>query len=112
MSDGSVFESAGGQTLTGSYSYFTSYFMPNSVTKLLLTSTYDVYDKNATPEHPEGNLIRKDCQATNTLDISRLFDRHTVANSGVRYTVNITIKPTYLYVLSEPDLNSPMMEVE
>ena len=112
LSDGSVFESAGGQTLTGSYSYFTSYFMPNSVTKLLLTSTYDVYDKNATPEHPEGNLIRKDCQATNTLDISRLFDRHTVANSGVRYTVNITIKPTYLYVLSEPDLNSPMMEVE
>ena len=112
VSDGVVFTSATGQTLTSAYSTFQSHFMPHDVTKLLLTSTYDVYDKNVTPEHPEGNLIRKDCKATNTLDISRLFDRQTVANRGVRYTVNITIRPTYLYMLSEPDLDSPTMVVE
>lgn len=106
-----VMESEDGVTLTTEPTTFQSHFMPHGVTKLVLTSIYDVYDKNVTPEHPEGNLVRKDCTATNVLDISELFSGQSEALRGRRYTINLTINPTYLYVLSEPDLDNPSVEL-
>ena len=79
--------------------------MPFGVTKIKLISTYDVYDK-------KGNLTRQNCTATNTINISNLFSGQTETLRGRRYTINLTINPTYLYMLSEPDLNDPTVEID
>jgi hypothetical protein len=70
--------------------------MPNGITKLVLTSEYDVYDK-------DGNLIRQNCTAENKLPVTP--DEQW--KSGNRIVVPLTVEPTYLYVLSEPDLDNP-----
>lgn len=75
---------------------------------LYLVSTYDVYDK-------KGNLTREDCMATNQLK-SRLV--RTVSNeqkpikAGERVTITLTVNPTYLYVLSDPELENPVVTFE
>ena len=107
-----IYNNSVGYSLTDEYSIFLGHFMPNSVSKLILTSVYDVYDTNITPEHPDGNLIRKDCSATNTMLLSELFSGQSVSHRGWKYKVRLTIKPTYLYVLSEPDLDNPTVTVE
>lgn len=99
MDDVSFFQSATGKELTTEYNSFMGHFMPKGITSFVLTSVYDVYDKN-------DNLIRKDCTAENKLKIKTLFNQDETIR-GYRYNVNMIIKPTYLYMLSEPDLNSP-----
>lgn len=103
-SGGTMYSSSEGLKLTTDYSMFLSHFIPHGVTKLILTSTYDVYDKNVTEEHPNGNLIRKNCQATNTLDLKKLVTRFEEVRREYRYNIYLTVMPTYLYTLSEPDL--------
>lgn len=73
-------------------------FAPGLSGNLTLVSTFDVYDS-------KGNLIRKNCSATNKLpdDMS--------AARGQRVVVNMTVQPTYLYVLSDPDLDNPTVQV-
>lgn len=63
-----------------------------------MKTTYDVYDR-------KGNLIRENQEAQNALRQDWPLER------GQRYTVNITVKPTYLYILSEPDLDSPTFTI-
>ena len=104
-SDGAVVDWNDGITLTSDYQEFQGHLMPFGVTKIKLISTYDVYDK-------KGNLIRENCTATNTIDIANLFSGQTETLRGRRYTINLTINPTYLYMLSEPDLNDPTVVVE
>jgi len=104
MDYGTVYENAEGMALSTAYSSYMSYFMPQNVDTLILQSKYDVYDKADTP-----NLVRKDCTATNTIVISDIFSRQEFTERGKRYTINMTIEPTYLYVMSEPDLDSPTM---
>ena len=103
--DGTMVESTDGILLTTTYQPFQGHFMPAGVTKLTLTSTYDVYDT-------KGNLIRLNCQATNTINIHELFSGQDEALRGRRYTINLTIQPTYLYVLSDPDLDNPTVEID
>jgi hypothetical protein len=91
---------ASGYELTTDFQPFIGHFMPSGITKFTLISTYDVYDK-------KGNLIREDCEAKNSVLLSELFTDQTETKRGKRYTVNMTIQPTYLYMLSEPDLNNP-----
>ena len=91
---------ASGYELTTDFQPFIGHFMPSGITKFTLISTYDVYDK-------KGNLIREDCEAKNSVLLSELFTDQTDTQRGKRYTVNMTIQPTYLYMLSEPDLNNP-----
>ena len=79
---------------------FLGSFVPDNIVRVVLRSTYDVYDK-------KGNLVRKDCKADNNLVLSDLFGSSTEIARGCKYSINITIKPTYLYVLSEPDLDDP-----
>ena len=104
-SDGAVVDWNDGITLTADYQEFQGHLMPFGVTKIKLISTYDVYDK-------KGNLIRENCTATNTINISNLFSGQTETLRGRRYTINLTINPTYLYMLSEPDLNDPTVEID
>jgi len=103
--DGVIYSNSAGFLLKTDYSLFLGNFMPNGVSKLILTSTYDVYDT-------KGNLVRKDCKAINTLLISELFNGQTVSNRGWKYKVMLTINPTYLYVMSDPDLDNPTVTVE
>jgi hypothetical protein len=66
---------------------------------------YDIYDNNVTTGHPYGNLIRKDCMATNKLKLPSGMAR------GKKKILTLTVNPTYLYMLSEPDLDNPTIEV-
>ena len=97
--------SRNGETLTTEFSNYVGHFMPQDITTLILTSVYDVYDK-------KGNLIRQGCMATNTMELSELFTGQKTTRRGCRYTINMTIRPTYLYMLSEPDLNDPTVTIE
>lgn len=74
-----------------------AYFAPGLSSNLTLVSTYDVYDR-------KGNLIRQNRTATNKLpDLS--------AVRGQRVLLNMTVNSTYLYVLSEPDLDNPTITI-
>ena len=74
-----------------------AYFAPTLSENLTIVTTYDVYDR-------KGNLIRQNCTATNKLpDLS--------AVRGQRVLLNMIVNPTYLYVLSEPDLDSPTITI-
>ena len=104
-SDSTIYKNREGFPLTTEYSSFLGHFMPQGVSTLILTSLYDVYDT-------KGNLIRENCKATNTMVLKDLLTDQLEAKRGWRYQVNMTINPTYLYVLSEPDLNNPTVIVE
>ena len=82
------------------------YFVPKSevASNLVLRCTYDVYDKNVTEEHPKGNLVRSNCVAENKLPA-------LLAGPNKRTVLTLTVNPTYLYVLSEPDLDNPAVVV-
>ena len=71
-------------------------FSPTQSDNLTLVTTYDVYDRN-------GNKI-SERTATNKLPNVR-------ATRGERVTLNMTINPTYLYVLSDPDLDNPTVVI-
>lgn len=79
--------------LTTTPQNFLACFAPNSNRKFVLETTYNVYDK-------KGNLIRENCTAKNTVVVNTM-------TPGQIYTLNITVVPTYLYMLSEPDLDNP-----
>jgi hypothetical protein len=77
----------------------TKNLIPSFATSLSLVSTYDVYDK-------KGNKVRENCQATNSLSLVLAG----IARGQIRPVV-LTVKPTYLYMLSEPDLENPTLDV-
>ena len=78
------------------------YFAPftDVSNNFVLKCTYDVYDK-------DENCTRVGCVAVNKLPadvVDALENRRTV--------FTLTVTPTYLYVLSEPDLDNPTIEVK
>ena len=75
-----------------------------NLTAFTLVSQYDVYDTN-------GNLIRKDQTAENKIKFSTLFQGVTQIERKKRYTIKLTVNPTYLYMMSEPDLDNPTIEI-
>jgi hypothetical protein len=106
----SIFE--GETTLSSSVpEQFMGSFVPGVTTFFKLRSTYDVYDKNVTTEHPEGNLIRKNCQAENLIDLREHFSINGT-EYGECFSYTIKVQPTYLYVLSEPDLDNPTLKIK
>lgn len=80
------------------YLTINSYFAPTLSDNLTLVSTYDVYDS-------KGNLIRQNCTAPPN-KIPNL-----AAVRGQRVLVNLTVNPTYVYVMSDPDLNDPTITI-
>jgi hypothetical protein len=83
---------------------FLSCFTPGNCRSFKLTSVYDVYDK-------KGNLVRKDCEAVNLIDANRYKELETL-KAGEIYTVRMLIKPTFLYVMSDPDLDNPDFSIQ
>ncbi len=78
---------------------FLGCFVPGKCKKFQLYSKYDVYDR-------KGNLIRQNCEAVNTIDASGFYGINDL-KAGDIYTIDLKIQPTYLYVLSDPDLDNP-----
>lgn len=66
-------------------------------TYLTIESTYDVYDTN-------NNKIREGCKAVNKVKVSGMAP-------GVKKILTLTVTPTYLYVLSDPDLDNPTIHL-
>ena len=85
---------------SGSSPYIESY-------NFTLKTTYDVYDK-------KGNLIRQGCTAENKIDIGRLFliYNENAIQPGYLFTINLRVEPTYIYLLSDQDLDNPTIEIE
>ena len=81
------------------YTNFMGCFVPGVNTFFKLHSTYDVFDK-------QGNLIRSQCEAENTIDLREKFSISGTVH-GQCYTYTIKVQPTYLYMLSEPDVDNP-----
>jgi hypothetical protein len=102
--DGAVlFDSSEGVELKTTYSEdinITGYFAPQKATGLEVESVYDVYDN-------KGVLIRENSHATNK--IGSLLG---ALNRGERKVIKMTVNPTYLYVLSDPDADTPMVVAE
>lgn len=89
---------------------FLGCLVPGSTENFVLRTTYDVYDKD-TSVKPEGNLIRKGCVAENIIDRNRISTFPNL-KAGELFTVNLLIQPTFLYVLSEPDLDNPTITIQ
>ena len=66
---------------------------------LTLTCTYDVYNVD------ETTILRSNCTVTNKLKVSGM-------DHGIRKRLTVSIAPTYLYNLSDDDLNNPIMTIE
>lgn len=84
--------------------YFAPTLFGNADDAVTVKSTYDVYDR-------KGNLVRSDCTAENKLAFSKIFGTNVNIARGVQYQLKMTVNPTYLYMLSEPDLDNPTVEV-
>lgn len=90
------------KTLTTSFQNLATCYAPVINQQLKLTAVYDVYDKS-------GNyLIRANCSAEN---IFTPIVQESDLKPGKRHTIRITVNPTYLYVLSDPDLDNPTITV-
>lgn len=66
-------------------------------TYMTLTCTYDVCGT-------DGTTIRPGCTASNKMRVSGM-------EHGKTNTVTVTIAPTYLYVLTDPDLDNPTIYI-
>ena len=83
---------------------FVAFAAPGANNKTFnLKTTYNVYDRN-------NNLIRKRT-AENKLTLSFADTEKTTLAAGEKHTFNLTVNPTYLYVLSDPDLDNPTVTV-
>lgn len=67
-------------------------------TYLSLECTYDVYDSE------DILLIRENCTSVNKIKVDSQAP-------GMRKVLTLTVEPTYLYVLADPDLDNPTIHV-
>lgn len=79
--------------LTTTPTKFLACLAPSTNKNYLLETTYNVYDK-------KNNLIRENQKASNKITIGNL-------KSGQIHTVKLKVEPTYLYQMSEEDLDDP-----
>ena len=67
-------------------------------TYLSLECTYDVYDNTNTLQ------IRENCTSVNKIKVDSQAP-------GMRKVLTLTVEPTYLYVLADPDLDNPTIYI-
>ena len=102
-----------------SFSSHIGCYAPNSCNNFTLKTTFDVYDKNPVLDSSGnpvldaqnnpviGNLTRKGAVAENKINVEA-----AVLTAGDVYTVNLIIKPSYLYILAEQDLDNPTIALQ
>ena len=74
------------------------YLMANQ--KVTLVTTYDIYDY-------ENHAVRSGCTARNRIDLTSASLLSKLA-AGEKLTLTLTVNPSYLYQLSEPDMGAPL----
>ncbi len=84
--------------------YFAPTLFDSDDDAVTIKSTYDVYDR-------KGNLVRSDCIAENKLLLRKIFGSEVIIAKGNQYQLKMTVNPTYLYMLSEPDLDDPTVVI-
>ncbi len=104
MEQSPLYNNTKGLLLTTSYQPLQGYMAPIGMTDFTLVCQYDVYDTN-------GNLIRENQTAENKINVNSLFTTTISLQRGTRYILYLTVNPTYLYMMSEPDLDNPTIEV-
>ena len=83
-------------TTSREFGYY--YFLPlNPTPAMYLEVTYDIYDL-------KGNLVRENQTAQNKNLFEAISHNGGSAAAGINYTVNVLVSPTYLYQLSDDDL--------
>ena len=106
-SSATFFESTDGDELTtfaaAKAKEYTCCFLPEMSNGLTLVTTYDVYDRH---RDENGKLVNKISERTASNKLPNLN-----AVRGQRVTINLTVAPTYLYVLSDPDLDNPTINI-
>lgn len=83
----------------------TYYFVPDAVNRssnlMTLTVTYNVYDK-------KDNLTREHQTATNArIALHKVNNVAQATQVAHEYTANVKVVPSYLYVLSDGDMQNP-----
>ncbi len=78
-------------------------YVPYTRSYYELYSTYDVYDK-------KGNLIRQNCVAKNRINPFAILNLSDLER-GKKYVLRLTVAPTYLYQLSDQDLDNPTVQI-
>ena len=100
------YENANGLLLTTAKQLFgTYYFVPDAVNRssnlMTLTVTYNVYDKS-------GTLTREHQTATNArIALHKVNNVAQATQVAHAYTVSVQVVPSYLYVLSDGDMQNP-----
>jgi len=108
--DGLLFKAEGEETpeillQDNVFTEFLGCFVPGNYTQFTLETTYDVYDK-------KENLVRKDCVAENSIYTNSFLPAGVNWKRGTMLKIYLTVKPTYLYMLSEPDLDNPTVTLK
>lgn len=83
---------------------FVGCYAPSTCKSFVLKTTYDVYDRY-------DNLIRENCVAENNINAT-LFTNLNTLTAGQICTIDLFIKPTFLYMLSDPDLDNPTITLQ
>ena len=104
--------SSSGKDLSVGGTVFPGFFAPDD-SKLIarglsLICTYDVYAYDAI-NNKIGTRVREDCVAVNSL--SRITGLSSLTR-GKRTTINLTVEPTYLYQLSDDELDNPTISID
>ena len=96
-----LYEDAEGRDLTTEPCLIQGYMSPQVSNRLTVECEYDVYDI-------KGNLVREGCTAENYLGtkVSSSLQR------GQKSVVTLIVNPTFLYQLSDADLDNPTMVVD
>lgn len=91
-------------SLTTSYQEAGFCLAPGDQHWFRLTTVYEVYNRDN--KHIRTNT------ATNTFDTAN-FKEHKITNTnpGLDHTIQIIVNPTYLYVLSDSDLDNPTITI-
>jgi hypothetical protein len=97
-------DNSDGQKLTTNYADFGFCLAPCSQRWFRLTTSYDVLDTKET-------VIRQD-EVVNNFDVRALIGNDiTNMDPGLMHTIQITVNPTYLHMLSDPDLDNPKLTI-
>lgn len=75
---------------------------------LTLTTTYDVYDRAYDSE--KGKIVDKNNLGTRTA-VNKIRLDAASFRPGEENSLVLTVKPTYLYILSDEDLDSPVITI-
>ncbi len=102
-----------GKEITVDGTVFPGFFAPDDASQiakaLSLVCTYDVYAIDAFNNNKIGTRVRENCVAVNSLSNMTAL---ASMRRGKKTSLTLTVEPTYLYQLSEDELDNPTIVVK